>query len=362
MKRFIHFGCWNNLNEGKTCLTNTMTKLKKYIKTHKDNIDFISVAGDNYYPDKIKNNKTGEKIKKVDTQNLLSGFQLLPNNKPIYMILGNHDLETNQGQNNIMINNYNEPENNCAIINNQITSLLSKSNVHYDLFHYLSLSNDTLMLMIDTSLYSEDAPNFVTCYNSFISHKNNIEANFSLDELREKQLDFILESIKKQQNIKNLIIVGHHPITGLKHKKEKVKLMDDIPDIYSVLNNIYNLLESHQQPNYYYLCADLHMYQHGQIRITFEDNKVMNIHQYIVGTGGTELDDNSQLKQVSKTNDNISYTMLESVKKCGFLNCYYKKNRWMFNFVDNNKTKYRKTKKRKKMKNTKKTRKTKKTK
>ncbi len=49
------------------------------------------------------------------------------------------------------------------------------------------------------------------------------------------------------------------------------------------------------------------MYQYGKISITFEENKVMNIFQYIVGTGGTELDDNSQLKTTNKTNDNVSY-------------------------------------------------------
>ncbi len=38
--------------------------------------------------------------------------------------------------------------------------------------------------------------------------------------------------------------------------------------------------------------------------------------------------------------------MIESVKKCGFLNCYYKKNKWMFNFIDNN-TKKKKTKNKK---------------
>ena len=344
MKRFIHFGCWNNLNDGKGCLTHTMTKLNKYIKSQRNNIDFISVAGDNYYPDKIKNKKTGEKIKKVDTHNLLSGFQLLPSKTPIYMIIGNHDLETNIGQNNIMINNYNEPENNCAIINNQLSSLLSMSNINYDLFHSLKLSNDTLMIMIDTSLYSEDAIHFVSCYNSFIYHKNNIEANFTLSELKKKQMDFILQSIENENNeISNLIISGHHPITGFKYKKEKVKLMDDVPDFYPVLNIIYNSFDV--QPNYYYLCADLHMYQYGKISILFEDNKIMNIEQYIVGTGGTELDDNSQLKTTTKTSDNVSYKMIESVKKCGFLNCSYKKNKWLFSFIDNNTKQNNKTKK-----------------
>ena len=46
MSNFIHFGCWNNLNKG--CLKNVMTRLNERLDSLPI-IDFLSVAGDNYY-------------------------------------------------------------------------------------------------------------------------------------------------------------------------------------------------------------------------------------------------------------------------------------------------------------------------
>ena len=50
--QFIMFGCWNNLNDGKGGLENTMASLKVFLP--KNPVDFIAVAGDNYYPGKDK--------------------------------------------------------------------------------------------------------------------------------------------------------------------------------------------------------------------------------------------------------------------------------------------------------------------
>ena len=57
--KFIHFGCWNNLNNGQLMLV--MNKLKE--KVNEETYQFISVAGDNYYPLKEKEEKkyNGEK-------------------------------------------------------------------------------------------------------------------------------------------------------------------------------------------------------------------------------------------------------------------------------------------------------------
>ena len=43
-------------------------------------------------------------------------------------------------------------------------------------------------------------------------------------------------------NIKNLILIGHHPITGVKIKEDTVKNLDDIPKFMSVLTIIYKIL------------------------------------------------------------------------------------------------------------------------
>ena len=49
-KSFIHFGCWNNLcNENNTGLRDVIAKLKTHIQNLTTDVQFISVAGDNYY-------------------------------------------------------------------------------------------------------------------------------------------------------------------------------------------------------------------------------------------------------------------------------------------------------------------------
>lgn len=71
--KFIHFGCWNNGNcssDGANGLSLTMKKLNSYIeeKTETlDEIEFIVIAGDNYYPPK------GE-TKKFIEDDFISGF------------------------------------------------------------------------------------------------------------------------------------------------------------------------------------------------------------------------------------------------------------------------------------------------
>jgi len=53
---------------------------------------------------------------------------------------------------------------------------------------------------------------------------------------------------------------------------------------------------------------------------------VMRIQQYIVGTGGTELDSplpDNYTKRV-KTEDDITYTLEDEKAQCGFLECVVK--------------------------------------
>ena len=104
MNNFIHFGCCNNLNLNKGCLINVMKLLKERLKDiDKPKIDFLTIAGDNYYPKKEK--VKGKKKKIIIPELLNQGFEYLPSEIPIYMILGNHDLETNIGKGNFFINN-----------------------------------------------------------------------------------------------------------------------------------------------------------------------------------------------------------------------------------------------------------------
>ena len=325
MNTFIHFGCWNNLNKDKGCLANVMELLNSTLESSP--VDFISIAGDNYYPQKVSGepdpNKKKQKKLKIIIESLLSdGFDLLPKNIKTYMILGNHDLETNiANSNDYFLNNLNtlEPDNNCSIIKYERDALEGKnlSNVDYVFYQSIHMENKTLVLMLDSSIYSPDKKSgkFLSCYNEFLN------TNYTnIKDVRDYQLQLILDDINNNLGIEKLILIGHHPIMFTKKKDGKTKYDSDIPLFVDVLKIIKTELSDNVK--YYYLCADVHLYQKGNITINLsESSSNMEIEQYIVGTGGTDLDDNISEDELNKsgTDGDVTYTPVESKKVCGFL-------------------------------------------
>jgi len=344
--KFVQFGCWNNTNKGG--LEAVMKQLKSYVETERPN--FIVVSGDNYYPSK---QKIGEdKVKTIDANQLKKGLDLLTTsaeNVPIYMILGNHDLETNIPTNRkLYINNELDQDNACSILDIEFDNI---NNIDYTLFNSIMLAGNTLLLMVDTSIYDADAPKFLACYNKYFERKGiNIDKFENIEKIQNYQENLISEAINKATIINNIIIVGHHPITGLKfkeadNKKGKpagIRVMDDIPQFKQVLTNtIYPLVESKgeqgRSPNYYYLCSDLHLYQDGVVTL----NNNMRINQYIVGTGGTELDPAS-LGRINEDGppmvpnmqpEGTEYEMHNEKTEYGFLECTIDENNVNFKFI-----------------------------
>lgn len=326
VNKFVHFGCWNNLNK-KGKLPKVMESLANYLD-EQGNIQLVVVSGDNYYPDKKKMDNDKKK-KIIFTNKLIQGFNLLPQNVEIDMILGNHDLENDPTNEELFINDGDTeyPEGGVCKIT-ELEKIASKQNskINFSLFKHRLLGTDSLMILIDSSMYSTDSEvqEYLPCYNVFLEQSFD-----SVENLRNYQNQYIYDVISGNPNIKNLIIIGHHPITGFKLKKRENKLMNDIPHFYDVLRNIYNLTSSFGT-NYYYLCADYHSYQNGNVLLNFNDGNVMEIMQYISGTGGTELDDDldyadGKLRNVARVdaNDNLSldYKMIENIQTNGFLEC-----------------------------------------
>jgi len=338
--KFIHFGCWNNLNTKKNkklgCLEQMSKLLHEYMLRSISPLNFMIVAGDNYYPDKIKIDEL-QKKKLVYTDKLLQGFDLLPQDLSIYMLLGNHDLETNIGpEPSMFINDLETPEikESCTILNTEKEIVRDRSNIELLLFKEFLLNENTLIIMLDTTMYMTDSHLYLTCYNHFV---NNMIHFDSIEKVREYQNSLIIETIQKYRNITNLILVGHHPITGLKIKKDKLKLLNDVPYFIDILKIIYDILGS--SINYFYLCADLHLYQEGMIYLKLDTETNMEIHQYIVGTGGTELDDeiSTDLIGTNTGDDLFRYQLLDSKKECGFLECTLTNNNILnFNFISVN--------------------------
>ena len=337
MTSFIHFGCWNNLNTKKKddkikqlgCLNKVIKKLNEYLDENE--VNFMTIAGDNYYPEK---RKIEEKKKKIIKPDLLSqGFNLLPKTLQIYMILGNHDLETNLKIDNpkLFIDSLSNPEpvNSCSIVRKEREIVETLPNISYSFFEARMIDSHTLILMIDSDIYSVDAIKYLQCYSIFLEREFR-----SVEEIQRYQYELIFQSINQYNatgNIKNLIIIGHQPITGIKFKDGvKEPALNDIPYFKPILMEIYNLLGD--DITYFYLCADLHLYQKGIVKLK-EDEKVMTIQQYIVGTGGTELDESIPNIKFKVTWKNMDYEMEECKAECGFLHCKLEGEIMSFKFI-----------------------------
>ena len=160
----------------------------------------------------------------------------------------------------------------------------------------------------------------------------------NIKDLRDYQLEKIIDAIKKDyKSIKHLIIVGHHPIYQLKNKTSGDPPVNNVTDksdisvdFTPVLKTIFEKLGSTTM--YHYLCSDLHLYQKGSINMNFKDTtNPMIINQYIVGSGGTELDPRvpPELVEPDKTytskDGSITYIFEDEIREYGFLECIIEK-------------------------------------
>lgn len=363
---FIVFGCWNKYTDidGDLPVKKVTDKIKGFLQKEDNNPKFLVIAGDNYYPlkeyNQISTKKTGNKI--INPNRLRYGFELLPKDITTYMILGNHDLETAlPNKHNIYTDDTSlespgiidtadlNTASECAIIEHEMNisrSLHSETGNFFFEFNKSELICNTLVLMIDTSIYDDDARIMLPCYAKFMNQLSDI----TIDSLLELQWQFIHTEIEKHSHhIDNIVFIGHHPITGYKYKNNKIKLIEPSNLFIDVLYSVFRL---YSNVKYYYICADLHNYQIGTVTIESTiGGENMTINQYIVGTGGTDLDTDPLLDVapfpvvpfVSGTN-RVHYSMTDEEKhickgvKYGFLECICNNDKlsFIFNQVDGN--------------------------
>jgi hypothetical protein len=329
---FINFGCWNKIDNNPG-LFNVVKSIKK-----EKNIDFFIINGDNYYQKKDKKKKDKSKKEKSDKdkskkvvveKDLINGFKLLDlvtkefendKHKELYLLLGNHDIE---------------------LINERCdTTILQKdfvtNNKNYHFPNNLTMFKEigkTLIIMIDTNIYDNKDP---TCYkdifddNKIFNDTNLKEMVENKDipievkniELKKYQYSLIHDFFNTGKKYKNIIVCGHHPIYGIKIKNNSIIEQLLHSDIY----NIFFEIKKHAEI-FYYLCSDIHNYQEGKVTInnTMEVtiNNTMEINQYIVGTGGTDLDiiNNSVLDEYDYKTDNfeLKYKMNNYLCKYGYI-------------------------------------------
>jgi hypothetical protein len=353
---FIHFGCWNQ-GGCSSKLNNNLFRVMKKLNVHveKSGPQFITVAGDNYYP--IKNK---DKTKYIVDSQLKSGFYCLPENIPIYLLMGNHDLDNNKKLLKVTENGYEKPEE-CHIFNleKQISKKLQLIRPPSGNLVIHEIKGRVLFLMIDTSMYDasvdKDKDRTLDCYNKMLFDKN-----LSFLSLIKKQKNEVIEVIQalkrsdKLRDISKVIIIGHHPLCSIKMKKEKIEttLLSRLFTLF--YNTIFKEFNYNRYIEYIYLCSDLHHYQVGKIiikknmrqtrkmstskrsRTSLGRPEEMTIQQYIVGTGGTKLDeavDDSRVERKTTDRFNITYEMELSEEKFGFLDCKIEDDIVDFKFV-----------------------------
>jgi Icc-related predicted phosphoesterase len=335
----VSFGCWNQTHtkEGPSDeIKKVMIKLKDTGK------DVVLVSGDNYYPVKtsIKTKAGKEKIKQVHLDNLIEGFEDLKDatqGTPVYMNFGNHDVVSND-----QVTTNSEKE--CIILETELEQ--GNEKFHVGMTHKINYGTHTLIIMIDTSIYSKEKEfkKFSKCYN--------LLTKMSQSELIKQQDAYVKTAVEEFQGA-NVIIVGHYPIFYEKEKKispennsnnwfkpvakEQTKRLSVLENSVEFTNLLFELPEK----NYYYLCADYHLFEEGDVIIK-KDGKERLIHQYIAGTGGTELDPFTK-KKTTVTEKQKDYTIEYNHKSMkmqhGFLKGTFK-DVWSFSFVPGHKKRH----------------------
>ena len=248
--QFFFFGCWND----GSCKNNVfLNNIIKSIKSCSDLYDFGVILGDNIYPEVIDK-------KKHYIETLKSGIECINSiNKPLYIVLGNHDVTqcdiiTEQARNN---KNWNFEKNFYALT-------FERSNVSVKL------------IVIDTNLLADDK-----IYRSiFMDEQQELPCKLppTINTNYDDMIRFLKRELKTANKYNWVIVAGHEPIASFKEKKNSTK-----PIANPKINLMVELLGS--IPNLIYICADTHNFQYNTI-----SNGSSNITQIVSGTGGATPD------------------------------------------------------------------------
>jgi hypothetical protein len=356
---FIHFGCWGEENYPETMepkpYINVIDDISNYVETSKRDIKFVTVAGDNYYPE-----KTGfsQKIlNKDELHKIINKLNDIPNIKK-YLLWGNHDIldatvDYRDIDRDIHRGKYRDIEvefeaKQCDVLNEQIELIKKKKKENDTKIEYFldvivdNSFNNTSIIMIDTTLHSDkfkEEDEINSCYNIGIFNGTFLEKK-TIRELREYQFNKIVEHLRKTDN-KHIIFIGHHPIKSYRYHKKEEKRYGKEKNLIELFQN---LIPDLLKKNIFYLCADTHIFQESILFINNKDNININITQYIVGTGGAELDDCDENVDVLDLNDDIcndlfynkQMIVMKQQKSYGYLICKYNSNMdmWFFKFKD----------------------------
>jgi hypothetical protein len=315
--KFIHFGCWNKgncdiSNPGSQPVSAVMASIKKYIENEEDKPTFITVAGDNYYPD----NKG--KIKTQNYDNFKSGFDCLVNLGDIhkYIIFGNHDYDDVYVNNRAFINNPNfkQTDISCVNVKSQLELLNNNSNftVFNNVLHNFEASTKKLVIMIDSNIYVNTPK--IHCYK-YVFNEGGENKEKTIEEIRNLQLGQVRDIISSCAP-EEIIFIGHQPIIYCRTRSDNhIQYLENFITFFNNLKSVINDIPIK------YFCADIHFFQQGTIELLEHGLK---IEQYIIGTGGTYHCDkicklDKLVNDPIRMNDLISYKITDQKQEYGYL-------------------------------------------
>jgi hypothetical protein len=298
--KFIYFGNGNYNSE-----QDIGKKIIQHINTL-DNYDII-IYGGNYKTLKLINKENNQEN---NIGSFLNTINTLDNKKNNLILFGDYDLSsTNIFQTEIDF--YKKSNDKFKIFNN-VTNNFIIDNFIIIIFDSTLLLFPNLGELVVNTIYQNLFDDF--------SKNENIDKNKTIKDLIDYQFESILKVIKKNSNKKNIIFITQNALfTG---NQELILFFKWLSDFYLFLNS-YKI---------YWLCSNLSIFESGTINISNEKTNILNITQYIVGTGGGEQINSNNTKQnylkslsveseyTSLTEKiNISYTVIKSSNIFGYL-------------------------------------------
>jgi hypothetical protein len=275
----IFFGCWGDYQHR---VKEVLSSLYKYIK--RNDVTNVIVAGDNYYIDKDEDKQ--KKYVPGEASSIIGLLHLATMDVHTDVLAGNHEYDRIEKSK--IIGEHQKDlseEDECFILQEETTTFdkihsenFNFRTIHTDVDKSFLLLNDVLYLFLDSSMYEYKLPE---CYASY-PEKYNSEI---LGRLKQKQIEKMRTILDMNAGkYKKITCCAHHPLYIFRVKDGVYK--DPVPN-YEILSALCQFLPVEEID---YLCADFHVYQESHLHVTHK-GKPLAIHQYIVGTGGTELDE-----------------------------------------------------------------------
>lgn len=278
----IFFGCWGDY---KNRVKEVLDSLYKYIK--RNPVTNVIVAGDNYYIDKDEDKQ--KKYVPGDASSIIGLLHLATMDVHTDVLAGNHEYDRIEKSK--VIGEHKDElseEDECFILQEETKAFddihkekFNFSTIHSDEDKSFLLLNNVLYLFLDSSMYEYKLPE---CYASYPEKYDET----ILGRLQQQQLDKMRTILRMNQGTyEKITFCAHHPLYIFRVKEGVYK--DPVPN-YKILSALFNFLQDVEIVEVDYLCADFHVYQESNLHVTHSGRTII-MNQYIVGTGGTELDE-----------------------------------------------------------------------